>query len=112
MNKKVNRQVRSISLTKEITLTIALLALAALLPAFAKGFLLFQATQIMIFAIAILGLNLLVGFSGQLSLGHGAFYAVGAYAAAILMGQYELHYGLAIDYLCIWIFVWAASAKT
>jgi branched-chain amino acid transport system permease protein len=96
MRIKMNRQGYSISRSKEIILTITLLVLAALLPAFANGFLLFQATQIMIFAIAILGLNLLVGFSGQLSLGHGAFYAIGAYAAAILMGQYELHYGLAI----------------
>ena len=36
-------------------------------------------------AIAVLGLNLLTGFNGQISLGHGAFYAVGAYTAAILM---------------------------
>jgi branched-chain amino acid transport system permease protein len=77
-------------------MVMAMLVLAAVLPVFAKGFVLFQATQIMIFAIAILGLNLLVGFSGQLSLGHGAFFAVGAYAAAILMAQFELHYSLAI----------------
>ena len=41
-------------------------------------------------AIAVLGLNLLTGFNGQISLGHGAFYAVGAYAAAILMDQARL----------------------
>jgi branched-chain amino acid transport system permease protein len=75
---------------------VGVLAVAIALPVFAKGFLLFQATQIMIFAVAIMGLNLLVGFSGQLSLGHGAFYAIGAYSAAILMGQYDLHYALAI----------------
>ena len=39
----------------------------------------------MIYAIAILGLNLLTGFNGQFSLGHSAFYAVGAYTAAILV---------------------------
>lgn len=76
--------------------TLALLVVAIALPAFAKGFLLFQATQVMIFAIAIMGLNLLVGFSGQLSLGHGAFYAIGAYTAAILMGQYDMHYGIGL----------------
>ena len=32
-------------------------------------------------AIAVLGLNLLTGFNGQISLGHGAFYAVGAYTS-------------------------------
>jgi len=96
MNAQILHQGRDISSVTKIFMAMALIALAALLPVFAKGFVLFQATQIMIFAIAILGLNLLVGFSGQLSLGHGAFFAVGAYAAAILMAQFELHYVLAI----------------
>ena len=45
----------------------------------------FMGQAMMINAIAILGLNLLIGFNGQISLGHSAFFAVGAYAAAILM---------------------------
>jgi len=40
----------------------------------------------------VLGLNLLTGFNGQISLGHGAFYAVGAYVAAILMDQAGMPY--------------------
>ena len=40
-----------------------------------------------VYAIAVLGLNLLTGFNGQISLGHGAFFAVGAYTAAILIDQ-------------------------
>jgi len=75
---------------------LALLAIAAALPAFASGFVVFQATQVLIYALAILGLNLLVGFSGQLSLGHGAFFAIGAYTAAVLMGQFDLAYGWAL----------------
>jgi branched-chain amino acid transport system permease protein len=102
MKNQLNRQARPI---KGIVLTTGLLVLAVALPAFAKGFLLFQATQVMIFAIAILGLNLLVGFSGQLSLGHGAFYAIGAYTAAIFMGQYDLHYGFAIPLAGVVAFV-------
>ena len=35
-------------------------------------------------AIAAIGLNLLIGYTGQISLGHGAFFGVGAYSAAIL----------------------------
>ena len=93
MKNQMNPQGQSI---KWMALMIGIVAVALVLPAFAKGFLLFQATQVMIFAMAIMGLNLLVGFSGQLSLGHGAFYAVGAYTTAISMGQYDLHYGLAI----------------
>ena len=46
-----------------------------------------QLSLMIVYAIAVLGLNLLTGFNGQISLGHGAFFAVGAYTAAILMDQ-------------------------
>jgi branched-chain amino acid transport system permease protein len=42
-----------------------------------------------VYAIAVLGLILLTGFNGQISLGHGAFFAVGAYTAAILIDQWN-----------------------
>ena len=74
----------------------ALILAALLLPVFTDGFILFQATMAMGFAIAILGLNMLVGYSGQISLGHGAFYAMGAYCAAILMEHYQAPYWLAM----------------
>ena len=44
-----------------------------------------QFTLVLAYAVAVLGLNLLVGYSGQISLGHGAFFALGAYTAAILI---------------------------
>lgn len=72
------------------------LILAAALPFFIEDFSVFQLTQAGIYAIAILGLNLLTGFNGQFSLGHGAFYAIGAYTAAILMSQFGVHYSLTI----------------
>jgi branched-chain amino acid transport system permease protein len=56
------------------------------------GYLLFQITMVMIWAIALLGLNILTGYNGQISLGHGAFYAIGAYTAAILMDQANWSY--------------------
>ncbi|WP_038214135.1 branched-chain amino acid ABC transporter permease [Xenophilus azovorans] len=59
-------------------------AAALALPFVVQGFYLFQVTLAMTYAIALLGLNILVGYSGQISLGHGAFFAVGAYTAAIL----------------------------
>ena len=62
------------------------------LPFVAKNFFLFQLTLALIYAVAILGLNLLTGFNGQFSLGHSAFYAIGAYAAAILMDQADVAY--------------------
>src|SRR5438309_11777673 len=43
-----------------------------------------------------MGLNILVGYSGQLSLGHGAFMALGAYTSAILAYRYKLDYLITI----------------
>jgi branched-chain amino acid transport system permease protein len=48
--------------------------------------------QALVLAIAIMGLNILVGYSGQLSLGHGAFMALGAYISAILAHRYKMDY--------------------
>ena len=46
----------------------------------------------MIYGLAILGLNLLTGFNGQFSLGHSAFYGIGAYTTAIMMHNYGISY--------------------
>ena len=53
---------------------------------------LFQLTQVAAYALALLGLNLVMGYGGQISLGHGAFYAVGAYVTAILMTTWNVPY--------------------
>jgi branched-chain amino acid transport system permease protein len=71
-------------------LLLVLLALA--LPWLAKGYQLFQATMVLAYAIALVGLNLLTGFNGQISLGHGAFFALGAYVTGILMEQADWPY--------------------
>src|ERR1044072_7561869 len=57
----------------------------AAIPFVIKTLSIFQITPPIIYAIAILGLNLLTGFNGQFSLGHSAFYAIGAYTAALMM---------------------------
>lgn len=74
--------------------TSSLVVLAGLLlcPFVLSGFQTFQLNLMLIYAIAIMGLNLLTGFNGQFSLGHGAFYAIGAYTAAILMDNYDVSY--------------------
>lgn len=46
-------------------------------------------TDVFIIAIAVTGLNLLVGFTGQISIGHSAFFGLGAYTTAILVDTYE-----------------------
>ncbi|HOM15090.1 MAG TPA: branched-chain amino acid ABC transporter permease, partial [Rubrivivax sp.] len=71
----------------------ALVAAALLvLPFLFKNYRVFQFNLVLVYAIAILGLNVLTGFNGQFSLGHGAFYAFGAYTAAILMDKLGVPY--------------------
>ena len=77
-------------------LIAAALLVASTLPFVLSGFRLFQFTQVFIYAIAILGLNILTGYNGQISLGHGAFYAIGAYTAAIMMDRWGVPYALTI----------------
>ncbi len=74
----------------------AVIAVALVIPLIARSFVIFQLTEVMIFGLAILGLNLLTGFNGQFSLGHSAFYGIGAYTAAILMHNYEVPYYLTL----------------
>src|SRR5437762_10187473 len=73
---------------------LAAAVLAALLPLVATNFVLFQLTLVMVYGLAILGLNLLTGFNGQFSLGHSAFYGIGAYTAAILMDRWDVAFFL------------------
>jgi branched-chain amino acid transport system permease protein len=81
------------SLGRGVWLIAAAVLLAAAVPTlFFNGYHLFQLTMMVIYAIAILGLALLTGFNGQISLGHGAFYAIGAYTTAILMANWDVPY--------------------
>ena len=73
-----------------------LLAAACVLPFVVSNYRVFQLTLALVYAIALLGLNMLTGYNGQISLGHGAFYAIGAYAAAILMDKFGVPYWLTI----------------
>ena len=68
------------------------LAGAGVLPLMISEYRTFQFTLVLVYAIALLGLNMLTGYNGQISLGHGAFYAIGAYTAAILMDKYGVPY--------------------
>lgn len=66
--------------------------LRPVLPDLVSDYRLFLVSTMIIASIAVLGLNLLTGFNGQISLGHSAFYAVGAYTAAILMDKLDMPY--------------------
>ena len=69
-----------------------LVVVLLLLPFLFKNYRVFQFNLVLVYAVAILGLNMLTGFNGQISLGHGAFYAFGAYTAAILMDKMGVPY--------------------
>jgi branched-chain amino acid transport system permease protein len=74
----------------------ALLLAACALPFILSNYHTFQITLVLVYAIALLGLNILTGYNGQISLGHGAFYAIGAYVAAILMDKFGVPYWLTV----------------
>ena len=89
-----------------------LLALAFLVPLLhplfpdvVSGYRLFLVSTMIIAAIAVLGLNLLTGFNGQFSLGHGAFYAIGAYTAAVLMDKLNVPYWATVPAAAIVCFI-------
>lgn len=70
-----------------ITIAI-LLVLPFLLP---NSFYVDLAIRMAINAVIVLGLNLLIGFAGQISMGHAGFLGIGAYASAVLPTHYGLH---------------------
>ena len=76
--------------------SLVMLALLIVVPLFVKNFIIFQLTMLLIYALAVLALNILTGGSGQFSLGQSAFYAVGAYTSAILIEHAGVNYALTL----------------
>jgi branched-chain amino acid transport system permease protein len=64
-------------------------AVLALLPFLLSGYHLSLVTQVGIFFIGVLGLNILTGYTGQISIGHGAFMAIGGYTTAVLSRDHD-----------------------
>lgn len=77
---------------KSLLFLSAFVLAAFVLPLLIAPYQVFQWTLIASYAVALLGLNLLMGYSGQISLGHGAFYAIGAYVSGILIDHYAVPY--------------------
>lgn len=74
-----------------------IIILFLLLPAYLQGsYFEYQLCMVFIYIILILGLNLLTGYTGQISLGHIAFYAIGAYTTAILVHDVGANHWLTI----------------
>ncbi len=88
-----------------VALGLLIPLLQPVMPNIVSDYRLFLVSTMIIAAIAVLGLNLLTGFNGQFSLGHGAFYAVGAYTAAVLMDKLNVPYWATIPAAAIVCFM-------
>ncbi len=89
----------SSSRPSSLRLRLALAAVAVAVAAialFGGGYFVYLLNLIGIFALVAIGLNILTGFSGQMSLGHAGFFAIGAYASALLTQRLGLPFWLAI----------------
>ncbi|MGR3493653.1 branched-chain amino acid ABC transporter permease [Citreimonas sp.] len=76
---------RGIPVSFELVAGLLLAAFALTLPAYASVYVLYMASLVAINSIATVGLNVTVGYTGLLSIGHSAFIGVGAYAAGLSM---------------------------
>ena len=80
------------ALSGDLAIAVAALVVLALLPTvFASKALVDFVIRGSAFALFATSLNLLVGYAGQISLGHAAFFAIGGYSSAILASRYEIH---------------------
>ncbi len=68
-----------------IVVGVGLLAL----PNLADNYVIYVVTRLFVYVLVALGLNLLTGYAGQVSLGHAAFFAIGAYTAAVLAERWQ-----------------------
>jgi len=80
-----------LSRAQRVGIAVAIIGAIAL-PWYISDYRSFQFTLAISYAVAVLGLNILIGYNGQFSLGHAAFYAIGAYTAAIMMSQVGVAY--------------------
>jgi branched-chain amino acid transport system permease protein len=74
----------------------ALMLCLALFPLFVKNYYVYMANYMAINIIVAVGLNLLVGYTGQISLGHAGFFAIGAYGTVVFMAKAHLPFLLAL----------------
>ncbi len=65
--------------------TASLVLALLLIPLFSPQYYIFLLNLIMVHVVIAVGLNILVGYTGQISLGHAGFFAIGAYGTALLM---------------------------
>ena len=81
---------------RHLTLAISGGALLFVLTTVLSSFNDYQVAQIGVYAVALAGLTLLTGANGQISLGNGAFMAVGAYGAGLLLAHTDVPIAVAL----------------
>src|SRR5579864_3552953 len=84
------RRITGPTLSRHIMLALGALVLLLLLSAQIGAYDDYNLTAVALFAVATAGLNVLTGVNGQLSLGHGALMAVGAYTASLILKDHDL----------------------
>jgi branched-chain amino acid transport system permease protein len=90
-----------------IALVVVLAALACV-PLLGSDYLIDLATQIVIYVLFALSLNVLIGYSGNVSFGHAAYFAIGGYACAVLITTY--HWPLVLAFPAAVVLAGVASA--
>jgi len=108
---------RAISSGKLVALVVVL-ALLALAPLTGSHYVIDLATEILIYVLFALSLNVLIGWSGNVSFGHAAYFAIGGYTNAILLTTYEWPLALAmlaavvLSMICAGIVAWFCTRLT
>ncbi len=68
---------------------VAVVLILLALPNLVDNYIRYVMTRLFVYVLVALGLNLLTGYTGQVSLGHAAFFAIGAYTAAVLAESWQ-----------------------
>src|SRR6476646_11358598 len=77
---------------KVLSVVVALAAIAVIVPN-SNSFVILLATRALAFAILVMSVDILLGYTGLASLGQAAYLGIGAYATAILAAKYQIGLG-------------------
>jgi branched-chain amino acid transport system permease protein len=89
---------------QKIALLVGLVIVAAL-PPFLSRYAVNLATQLCVYLMAVFGLNLIVGYAGQMSIGQAAFYGIGAYIGGLLMTKMGISFWAVLPLAALTCFV-------
>ncbi|GAC1653490.1 MAG: branched-chain amino acid ABC transporter permease [Candidatus Dormibacteraceae bacterium] len=87
----MSTRVFGLSIPVLIAIAVGVVVLTGI-PLLTDGFTTYQFANVAVYVIALIGLNILVGYSGQISLGNGAFMAIGAYTTSLLVFRLRMPY--------------------